>query len=156
MADRTFFDVKKLESFRDTEVTTAHKAADTYRNHEDKGGIRPLSQLIDKRTTPQNLNKTQQILRLGNMLTSDLVSAQTLVANITTAGTAIDKLLGDQITLFREMKEALQDTVDKMKKTNQDNLNAIDAQALLQLFSEVDEAIVAKPGGNTTTTSSTT
>jgi hypothetical protein len=40
--------------------------------------------------------------------------------------------------LFKELKEALTETIDEANKTKDKNLNAIDAQTLLQTFDEVD------------------
>ncbi|MEU7328049.1 type VII secretion system-associated protein, partial [Streptomyces parvus] len=57
---------------------------------------------------------------------------------VTTVATSLDKLLGDQMELFKELKEALTDTIEEANKTKNKNLDAIDAQTLLQTFEEVD------------------
>ncbi|MEU0101438.1 type VII secretion system-associated protein [Streptomyces sp. NPDC006267] len=146
MADLTHLDLKQLQMFHDEDVATALKTARTYRD-ETVDGIRPLGDIVDGHTTPENPDKAQQVLRIGLMAGGDLVSGQSLIQSITTAATAIDTLLGEQEVFFKELKEALQDTLDKMAETKQTNLDSIDAQTLLQLFSEVDTGVVGSTSG---------
>lgn len=72
------------------------------------------------------------------MNTETLVSGPKLVESVKTVATSLDKLLGDQMELFKELKEALTDTIEEANKTKNKNLDAIDAQTLLQTFEEVD------------------
>ncbi|MGY0021411.1 type VII secretion system-associated protein [Streptomyces sp. YJ-C3] len=146
MADLTHLDLKQLQKFRDEDVEQALKSAGTYRDKE-VDGIRPLRDLTDGHTTEGNPDKGQQILHIGKMTTEDLVSGPSLIKDITTAATTIDKLLGDQETLFKDLKDALQDTLDKMSKTHQSNLDSIDAQTLLQLFEDVDTDVAGTNSG---------
>ncbi|MER7311391.1 type VII secretion system-associated protein [Streptomyces halstedii] len=141
MADLTHLDLKQLQAFRDVDVEDASKSAHRYRK-EEVDGIRPLGHIVNGHTTTENPDKNQQVLRIGKMTTDDLVSGPTLIQSITTAATSIDTLLGDQETFFKELKAALQETIDTMNKTKQTNLDSIDAQTLLQLFSEVDSSVV--------------
>lgn len=145
MADLTHLDKKQLQQFRDVDVEDVRKKAVKHRDEEDSG-IRPLGHLVDGHTTADNTDKAQQVLHIGNMSRDPDVSGPTLIENITTVAKSIDKLLGDQEKLFEEMQEALQDTLDKMSKTQQDNLDAIDAQSLLQIFSDVDTATSGSGG----------
>lgn len=137
-ADVKHFDLKQMENFRDNEVQPVGTAAKKHREDGDGAGIRPLGHLIDGHTTPDNLAQDKQLLRIGRMVTEPLVSGPKLIAGVRTAAEAIDKLLGDQMELFKEMKEALTETIDEANKTKDKNLNAIDAQTLLQTFDEVD------------------
>ncbi|MFF2329621.1 MULTISPECIES: type VII secretion system-associated protein [unclassified Streptomyces] len=137
-ADVKHFDLKQMENFRDNEVQPAYKAARKYREDGNGSDIRPLGALIDGHTTEDNLDQDKQLLRIGKMATDKLVSGPTLLKDIRTAATAIDKLLGDQMQLFKEMKEALTDTIDEANKTKNKNLDAIDAETLLQTFEDVD------------------
>ncbi|MEV7203838.1 type VII secretion system-associated protein [Streptomyces griseoluteus] len=137
-ADVKHFDLKQMESFRDNEVQPVYTAAKKHREQGDGSHIRPLGHLIDGHTTPDNLAQDKQLLRIGKMVTEPLVSGPKLIENIRTAAEAIDKLLGDQMDLFKELKEALTDTIDEANKTKDKNLDAIDAQTLLQTFEEVD------------------
>ncbi|MGV9557490.1 type VII secretion system-associated protein [Streptomyces sp. NPDC003522] len=139
-ADVRHFDLKQMENFRDFEVDPVYKSAK--KHHEvgdDTAGIRPLGHLVDGHTTPGNLDQKQQLLRIGKMVTDPLVSGPSLIEDVRTAAEAIDKLLGDQIDLFKELKEALTETIEEANKTKNKNLDAIDAQTLLQTFDEVDE-----------------
>ncbi|RPK81295.1 MULTISPECIES: type VII secretion system-associated protein [Streptomyces] len=141
-ADVKHFDLKQMENFRDNEVHPVYTKAKQHREdgsgEEGEAHIRPLGQLIKGYTTPDNLGQDQQILRLGLMNTEKLISGPTLIESVTTAATALDKLLGDQMDLFKELKEALTDTIEEAEKTKNKNLDAIDAQTLLQTFEEVD------------------
>ncbi|OON78077.1 type VII secretion system-associated protein [Streptomyces tsukubensis] len=137
-ADVKHFDLKQMENFRDNEVAPVYTAAKKHREDGDGTHIRPLGQLIDGHTTADNLTQDQQLLRIGKMVTEPLVSGPTLIENVRTAAESIDKLLGDQMDLFKELKEALTETIDEANKTKNKNLEAIDAQTLLQTFEEVD------------------
>ncbi|MEU9061421.1 type VII secretion system-associated protein [Streptomyces sp. NPDC048430] len=152
-ADVKHFDLKQMENFRDNEVHPAYTAAKKYREDGNGSDIRPLGALIDGHTTEGNLDQDKQLLRIGKMATDKLVSGPALVEDIRTAATAIDKLLGDQMELFKELKAALTDTIEEANKTKDKNLDAIDAQTLLQTFEEVD---TLTSGSSTTTGEETT
>ncbi|MEU1126224.1 type VII secretion system-associated protein [Streptomyces sp. NPDC005899] len=137
-ADVKHFDLKQMENFRDNEVQPVYTAAKKHREDGDGSHIRPLGHLVDGHTTPDNLAQGQQLLRIGKMATEPLVSGPKLIEGIRTAAEALDKLLGDQMDLFKELKEALTDTIEEANKTKDKNLDAIDAQTLLQTFDEVD------------------
>ncbi|MFJ4695945.1 type VII secretion system-associated protein [Streptomyces sp. NPDC088766] len=149
-ADVTHFDLKQMENFRDFEVDPVYKSAKKRREvGDEQAGIRPLGHLLDGHTTEGNLDQKQQLLRIGRMVSEPLVSGPSLIADIRTAAEAIDKLLGDQMELFKELKQALTETIEKANKTKNKNLDAIDAQTLLQTFDEVDE-LTAGTSGKTT------
>ncbi|CAM5309593.1 type VII secretion system-associated protein [Streptomyces atroolivaceus] len=137
-ADVKHFDLKQMENFRDNEVQPVYTKAKKHREDGDLPNIRPLGHLVDGHTTPDNLTQGQQLLRIGKMTTEPLVSGPKLIEGVRTAAEAIDKLLGDQMDLFKELQEALTDTIEEANKTKDKNLNAIDAQTLLQTFDEVD------------------
>ncbi|MFF5897287.1 type VII secretion system-associated protein [Streptomyces argenteolus] len=137
-ADVKHFDLKQMENFRDNEVQPVYTAAKKHREDGDGAHIRPLGHLVDGHTTPDNLDQNKQLLRIGRMVTEPLVSGPKLIEGVRTAAEAIDKLLGDQMDLFKELKEALTETIEEAGKTKDKNLDAIDAQTLLQTFDEVD------------------
>ncbi|MGW0790031.1 type VII secretion system-associated protein [Streptomyces sp. NPDC002911] len=137
-ADVKHFDLKQMENFRDNEVQPVYTTAKKHREDGEVPNIRPLGDLIDGHTTADNLAQDQQLLRIGKMATEPLVSGPKLIEGVRTAAEAIDKLLGDQMDLFKELKEALTDTIEEANKTKDKNLDAIDAQTLLQTFDEVD------------------
>ncbi|GAA2246225.1 hypothetical protein GCM10010145_11480 [Streptomyces ruber] len=147
-ADVRHFDLKQMENFRDNEVHPAYTAAKEYRE-EEKDGIRPLDHLIRGYITPENDDKNAQILRIGPMISKSDVSGPELIEEIKAAATAIDKLLGDQIDLFKELKEALTETIEEANKTKEKNIDAIDAQTLLTTLEEVDTLIAGSSGGTT-------
>ncbi|MET9924981.1 MULTISPECIES: type VII secretion system-associated protein [unclassified Streptomyces] len=140
-ADVKHFDLKQMENFRDNEVHPVYTKA---KKHKDEGEgegetrIRPLSELIGGYTTADNLDQASQLLRLGLINREKLISGPTLVESVTSVATSLDKLLGDQMELFKELKEALTETIEEANKTKNKNLDAIDAQTLLQTFDEVD------------------
>ncbi|MDK1348357.1 type VII secretion system-associated protein [Streptomyces sp. 378] len=146
-ADVKHFDLKQMENFRDNEVQPVYTAAKKHREEGDGSHIRPLGRLIDGHTTPDNLDQNQQLLRIGKMVTEPLVSGPKLIEDIRAAAESIDKLLGDQMELFKELKEALSDTIDEADKTKDKNLGAIDAQTLLMTFEEVDSLTAGGSGG---------
>lgn len=131
-------DLKQMENFRDNEVQSVYLAAQKHREQGDGQHIRPLGHLIDGHTTPDNLAQDKQLLRLGKMVSEPMVSGPKLIEGVRTAAVAVDKLLGAQMKLFAELKEALTETIDGASKTKEKNLSAIDAQTLLQTFYEVD------------------
>ncbi|MFJ2027429.1 type VII secretion system-associated protein [Streptomyces sp. NPDC087897] len=150
-ADVKHFDLKQMENFRDFEVEPVHRDAKVHREDTSEAGVRPLGDLVAGYTTEENSKKDQQVLRIGKIgrgEEGDLISGKTMLTAITTAATGIDKLLGDQVTLFKELKEALTDTIEEANKTKEKNLAAIDAQTLLQTFDEVDAFTVGGTGGD--------
>lgn len=149
-ADVKHFDLKQMENFRDNEVQPVYTSAKKHREDGDGPGTRPLGDLIDGHTTEGNLDQDKQLLRIGKMTTDKLVSGPKLIEDIRTAATAIDKLLGDQMELFKELKAALTDTIDEANKTKDKNLDAIDAQTLLQTFDEVDALTSGSSGKEST------
>ncbi|MFF4248086.1 type VII secretion system-associated protein [Streptomyces sp. NPDC001822] len=149
-ADVKHFDLKQMEYFRDNEVQPVYTAAKKHREEGDGAHIRPLGHLVDGHTTPDNLAQDKQLLRIGRMVTEPLVSGPKLIAGIRTAAEAVDKLLGDQMDLFKELKEALTETIEEANKTKNKNLDAIDAQTLLQTFDEVDTLTSGSSGEETT------
>ncbi|MER7852971.1 MULTISPECIES: type VII secretion system-associated protein [Streptomyces] len=136
-ADVKHFDLKQMENFRDNEVHPVYTKAKQHRE-DGKDGVRPLGQLIGGYTTPDNLDQDRQLLRIGLMNKEKLVSGPELVESVKKVAGSLDKLLGDQMELFKELKEALTDTIEEANKTKNKNLDAIDAQTLLQTFDEVD------------------
>ncbi|MEU0127020.1 MULTISPECIES: type VII secretion system-associated protein [unclassified Streptomyces] len=149
-ADVKHFDLKQMEHFRDNEVQPVYTAAKKHREDGDGEHIRPLGHLVDGHTTPDNLAQDKQLLRIGRMVTEPLVSGPKLIEGVRTAAEAIDKLLGDQMDLFKELKEALTDTIEEANKTKDKNIDAIDAQTLLQTFEEVDTLTSGSSGEETT------
>lgn len=145
-ADVKHFDLKQMENFRDNEVQPVYTAAKKHREEGDGSTIRPLGQLVDGHTTAENLDQDKQLLRIGKMVTEPLVSGPKLVEGVRAAAESIDKLLGDQMELFKELKEALSDTIDEAGKTKDKNLSAIEAQTLLQTFEEVDTLTAGTSG----------
>ncbi|NEB36291.1 type VII secretion system-associated protein [Streptomyces sp. SID14515] len=141
-ADVKHFDLKQMENFRDNEVHPVYTKAKQHREdgsgEEGDGRIRPLGELIGGYTTADNLDQDRQLLRIGRMNTEKLISGPELVENVRLVAESIDKLLGDQMELFKELKEALTETIEEANKTKNKNLDAIDAQTLLQTFDEVD------------------
>ncbi|WP_329041249.1 type VII secretion system-associated protein [Streptomyces sp. NBC_00178] len=149
-ADVKHFDLKQMEYFRDNEVQPVYSAAKKHKEDGDGAHIRPLGHLVDGHTTPDNLAQDKQLLRIGRMVTEPLVSGPKLIEGIRTAAVAVDKLLGDQMDLFKELKEALTETIEEANKTKNKNLDAIDAQTLLQTFDEVDTLTSGSTGEETT------
>lgn len=149
-ADVKHFDLKQMEYFRDNEVQPVYTAAKKHKEDGDGAHIRPLGHLVDGHTTPDNLAQDKQLLRIGRMVTEPLVSGPKLIEGIRTAAVAVDKLLGDQMDLFKELKEALTETIEEANKTKNKNLDAIDAQTLLQTFDEVDTLTSGSTGEETT------
>ncbi|WP_020124232.1 type VII secretion system-associated protein [Streptomyces canus] len=146
-ADVTHFNIKQMENFRDNEVQPVQNTATKYREDGDGGHIRSLAALIDGKTTPDNLGQDTQLLRLGRMGSEPLVSGPTLLESVRASATAVDKLLGDQITLFKDLQAALTETIDQAIKTKDENLSKIDAQTLLMNFQDIDALTSGGTGG---------
>ncbi|AOW86831.1 type VII secretion system-associated protein [Streptomyces olivaceus] len=145
--DIKHFDLSAMENFRDYEVDRAYKDAKRHREGGGDGDPRTLGDLIDGHTTEDNLDQSQQLLRIGKMASDGRVSGPKLLEGVREAATALDKLLGDQIDLYKELQDALTDTIEGAQKTQAKNLDAIDAQTLLQHFDEVDTLTAGGSGG---------
>jgi hypothetical protein len=150
-ADVKHFDLKQMENFRDLEVEPVRRDAKVHQEDTSAAGVRPLGDLVAGYTTADNSKKDQQILRIGKIgrgEDGDLVSGKTMLTAITTAATGIDKLLLDQVALFKELKEALTETIEEANNTKEKNIDAIDARTLLQSFDEVDAFTVGGTGND--------
>ncbi|MFJ4961826.1 type VII secretion system-associated protein [Streptomyces sp. NPDC088729] len=150
-ADVKHFDLKQMENFRDLEVEPVLRSAKVTRE-EIENGVRPLGKMVDKYTytSAENPEKGDQVLRIGKIGRDpdDWVSGKVLLDAVKASVTEIDKLLGEQVALFKELKEALTETIDEANKTKDKNLDAIDAQTLLQTFDEVDAFTVGGTDGS--------
>ena len=140
MADLTHMNLQQLRNFRDHDVEDVLKAIRKCREEDDDSGVPPLGKLVDgKHNTADNLDKEHQALQLGPMvMESDLVNGQTLEKALKKTGGAMAQLLKDQEKFFEELKDGLDETIEKMEKTKQNNMDSIDAQTLLQNFSGLD------------------
>ncbi|WP_069169328.1 type VII secretion system-associated protein [Streptomyces griseus] len=60
----------------------------------------------------------------------------------------IDELLKLQVELFEEIEDNLEDTIEEMFKTQDDNLEKIDGKKLVDFFEGVDEVLSESSGGS--------
>ncbi|WP_031088491.1 type VII secretion system-associated protein [Streptomyces sp. NRRL WC-3549] len=60
----------------------------------------------------------------------------------------LDEILKLQVDLFEEIGEDLKDTIAKMFKTQDDNLEKIDGKKLVDFFEGVDEVLSESGGGS--------
>ncbi|AEN12992.1 MULTISPECIES: type VII secretion system-associated protein [unclassified Streptomyces] len=60
----------------------------------------------------------------------------------------LDEILKLQVELFEEIEDNLEDTIEKMFKTQDDNLEKIDGKKLVDFFEGVDEVLSESGGGS--------
>ncbi|MFD5037094.1 type VII secretion system-associated protein [Streptomyces sp. NPDC058378] len=60
----------------------------------------------------------------------------------------IDEILKLQVELFEEIEDNLEDTIEEMFKTQDDNLEKIDGKKLVDFFEGVDEVLSESSGGS--------
>lgn len=60
----------------------------------------------------------------------------------------IDTILKLQVDLFEEIEDNLQDTIDEMFKTQDDNLEKIDGKKFVNFFDGVDDVLSEAGGGS--------
>ncbi|MEU5093233.1 type VII secretion system-associated protein [Streptomyces sp. NPDC020996] len=154
MTDLTHLDGQQLKRFREEDVNafrTALKAI--LADSATPPVIRALGSLVAGRTTPDTLNQNQ-VLAIGNMSTDDLVQGKTLVGQVTSAAKGIDDILVAQQTLFEDLDDNLQTTIETLLKNQGDSLTAIDGEKLLDVFSDVNDDLGSAGGSNSSSTKS--
>ncbi|MFC9946338.1 type VII secretion system-associated protein [Streptomyces pratensis] len=60
----------------------------------------------------------------------------------------LDEILKLQVELFEEIEDDLEDTIEKMFKTQEDNLGKIDGKELIDFFEGVDDVLSESGGSN--------
>ncbi|MEU5717332.1 type VII secretion system-associated protein [Streptomyces sp. NPDC020403] len=60
----------------------------------------------------------------------------------------LDEILKLQVELFEEIEDNLEDTIEEMFKTQDDNLEKIDGKKLVDFFEGVDEVLSESSGGS--------
>ncbi|MFJ6726401.1 MULTISPECIES: type VII secretion system-associated protein [unclassified Streptomyces] len=84
-------------------------------------------------------------LTIGAMVKDARTNGESLVESITKVIGAIDVILKNQTILFEDIEDNLGTSIEKLFKTQGDNLAAIDGQKLLDVFEDVDDSL---GGGN--------
>jgi hypothetical protein len=80
-------------------------------------------------------------LTIGGMLKDTLTNGQRLNQAVVDMITEIVTILEEQKTLFSSIEDGLESTIEELFKTQGDNLEKIDGQKLLDIFSDVDDVL---------------
>ncbi|GGZ00863.1 type VII secretion system-associated protein [Streptomyces poonensis] len=78
-------------------------------------------------------------LTIGGMETDTETNGQHLTTAVKELITAIHTILENQKLLFESIEDGLADSIDELFKTQGENLEKIDGEKLVDIFSEVDE-----------------
>ncbi|MFD5426428.1 type VII secretion system-associated protein [Streptomyces sp. NPDC127084] len=80
-------------------------------------------------------------LTIGAMAGDARTNGEGLVESITKVIGAIDVIIKNQSTLFEDIEDNLGTSIEKLFKTQGDNLAKIDGQKLLDVFEDVDDSL---------------
>ncbi|WP_299531695.1 type VII secretion system-associated protein [uncultured Streptomyces sp.] len=84
-------------------------------------------------------------LTIGGMLKDAETNGSHLDTALTELITAVHTIFKDQKLLFESIEDGLEDTLEQLFKTQGENLEKIDGEKLLDIFSDVDDNL---GGGN--------
>ncbi|MGW1269610.1 type VII secretion system-associated protein [Streptomyces sp. NPDC002491] len=148
MTDLTHLNAQQLRAFLTHDVAAFLKAlADIQADTDATPPVRALNSLLTK-TTAETL-KQNQVLAIGLLGDDPLVAnGKGLVAGLTGAAQAIDKIFLAQQTLFRDIENNLGTTIDKLLANQNDSLTAIDGERFLEEFADVDSDLESQSGSN--------
>ncbi|MCF2131847.1 type VII secretion system-associated protein [Strepomyces sp. STD 3.1] len=137
----TSLDPAALQSFIDNEIGDYKTALVNLRT--SNGDRRSLF----------DLGHVSQPLLIGNMAGDDETGGKKIVTNTVNAAKAIDGVLNAHVTMVDDLDRGLRDTIEKMKKAQQHNLDEVKAETFLLELSGSEGAL---NGGNTPKTPTTT
>ncbi|GHH80313.1 hypothetical protein GCM10018793_35210 [Streptomyces sulfonofaciens] len=152
MADLTHLDSHAITQFKQNDLADFLRDLDAIRN-DDPAGVKSLkSVLAGLLVTGSTFGEVSSPLVIGLMAGDDTVSGQSLNSKTKDAAQGVDDILVSQKTLFKDIDEDLQETIDTLLKDQSGGLAAIDGAKLLDIFSDVDGDLTDGSGSSTGTT----
>ncbi|MFG2945822.1 type VII secretion system-associated protein [Streptomyces adustus] len=150
MADLTQLDGAGLQRFVDNDLADFIDALKAIRKDStaDSGGVRALRSIVDGATTPDTLQQNQA-LAIGLMDDDDSLHGKALSTAVTNAAKSVDGVLAHHVKLFDEIDRDLGQTIRTLLNTQGSSLHSIDAEKLLDVFSDVDDGMSEDPGDTT-------
>ncbi|MFI1401005.1 type VII secretion system-associated protein [Streptomyces sp. NPDC020681] len=140
MPDLSHLDSQTLSSFRANELAAFITDLDNIQNDEPSG-VPAVRTIAEGRTTPDTLwyagSSARPAVAIGLMGIDDSVHGQTLLKSIKTAVSSVSGILTSQQKLFDDIDRNLGETLVTLLKNQGDNLGAISAGQMLDVFSDV-------------------
>lgn len=141
MPDLTHLDSQALKSFRENDVAGFIGDLDKIQK-DDPAGVQAVKSIAEGRTTPETFwyagSSGHPPVAIGLMGAEDSVHGQTLLKSIMSAAVSAAGILDSQQTLFSEIDRNLGETIDTLLKNQDDNLRAVSAEKMLDVFADVD------------------
>ncbi|MDH2393678.1 type VII secretion system-associated protein [Streptomyces sp. HNM0663] len=147
MADSTTVNLDKawLENFLNHDILN-------FRNELKKilqDGIAPSGQIVpavasllkNGRNPDDKLPGAELPLTIGGMVGDERTNGKALVEAVVELIEAIDLILENQKTLFEDIDDNLRTSIDKLFKTQGENLVNIEGDKLLDIFEDVDDSL---------------
>lgn len=145
MPDLTHLDSQALKTFRENDLAGFIGDLDRIQK-DDPAGVQAVKSLAEGRTTPETLwyagTSAHPAVAIGMLGADDSVQGQTLLKNVKTALSSISGILDGQQTLFPKIDSNLADTIETLLKNQGDSLTSINAEKMLEVFSDVDQGFV--------------
>jgi hypothetical protein len=147
MADLTHLDGPALQRFVDNDLADFLTALKAIRRDStaDDGGIRALRSIVDGATTPDSLQQSQA-LAIGSMGADDFLHGKSLLTAATGAAKSVDGVFAQHVDLFGDIERDMKQTIRTLLNTQGSSLQSIDAERMLDVFSDVDEGMSENPG----------
>ncbi|WP_405389894.1 type VII secretion system-associated protein [Streptomyces sp. NBC_01102] len=115
----------------------------------DGGFVPALANLLPEGDLPDGtLAGAVLPLTIGGMTKDTVTNGQHLNKAVVAMITEVTGILDDQKILFESIEDSLETTIEKLFKTQGENLEKIEGQKFLDIFSDVDDVIGGSGGGD--------
>lgn len=143
----TQLDKAWLENFRKVDLADFRKALKTVT--ENGTGDHPIPSMKalkgDDDGVPGLPFGTPVPLAIGNLAEDEGTHGKAVKGAVVEMVTTLDGILGDHITLFKDIDDALEETIDRLFKTQGESLAAVDGQKFVDIWEDVDADLTTPP-----------
>lgn len=143
----TQLDKAWLENFRKVDLADFRKALKTVTENGTGGHAIPSMKALkgDDDGVPGLPFGTPVPLAIGNLATDEGTHGKALREAVVDMVTTLDGILESHITLFKDIDDALGETIDRLFKTQGESLAAVDGQKFVDIWEDVDADLTTPP-----------
>ncbi|MER6138738.1 type VII secretion system-associated protein [Streptomyces sparsogenes] len=143
----TQLDKQWLENFRKVDLADFRKALKTVSENGTGDHVIPSMKALkgEDDGVPGLPFGTPVPLAIGNLAKDEGTHGQAVNDAVVEMVTTLDGIIESHLTLFKDIDDALEDTIDSLFKTQGDNLAAIEGQKFVDIFEDVDADLTTPP-----------
>ncbi|MEU1662352.1 type VII secretion system-associated protein [Streptomyces sparsogenes] len=129
-----------LENFRKVDLADFRKSLKTVSENSTATPVIPSMKALkgEDDGVPGLPFGTPVPLAIGNLAKDEGTHGQAVNEAVVELVTALDGILESHLTLFKDIDDALEETIDSLFKTQGESLDAIDGQKFVDIFEDVD------------------